>query len=140
MMQPAKMKWRKHQKGRRRGTAWRGSSFAYGDFALQAVDRAWVTARELEAARVALTRHIKRGGRVWVRIFPDKPLTKKPAETRMGKGKGAPEFYVAVVKPGRIIFEMEGVTPETAKEALTLAAAKLSIATQIRSRRSAHAG
>ncbi len=139
MMQPAKMKWRKHQKGRRRGTAWRGSSLAYGDFALQAIDRAWVTARELEAARVALTRHIKRGGRVWVRIFPDKPLTKKPAETRMGKGKGAPEFYVAVVKPGRIIFEMEGVTPATAKEALTLAAAKLSIATQIRSRRSVHA-
>jgi large subunit ribosomal protein L16 len=139
MLQPAKVKWRKMQKGRRRGTAWRGSSLVLGDYALQAVDRAWVTARELEAARVALTRHIKRGGRVWVRIFPDKPLTKKPAETRMGKGKGAPEVWVAVVKPGRIIFEMEGVTPETAKEALKLAAAKLSVPTQIRSRRSAHA-
>lgn len=140
MLQPAKVKWRKQQKGRRGGLAWRGSSLAFGDYGLQSVDRGWVTAREIEAARVALTRHIKRGGRVWVRIFPDKPLTKKPAETRMGKGKGAPEVWVAVVKPGRMIFEMEGVTPQVAKEALRLAAQKLSIETQVRTRGGAHAG
>ena len=114
MLQPAKVKWRKQMRGRRRGTAWRGSSLSFGDYGLQAVDRAWVTAREIEAARIALTRHIKRGGRVWVRIFPDKPITKKPAETRMGKGKGPPEAWVAVVKPGRVLFEMEGVTREVA--------------------------
>ena len=134
MLQPAKVKWRKQQKGRRPGLAWRGSSLAFGDYGLQATDRGWVTAREIEAARVALTRHIKRGGRVWVRIFPDKPLTKKPAETRMGKGKGPPEVWVAVVKPGRMIFEMEGVTPEVARQALALAGSKLSIATQVRTR------
>src|SRR5438445_8067170 len=134
MLAPKKVKWRKMQKGRRKGTAWRGSGLAFGDFGLQATDRGWLTAREIEAARVALTRHIKRGGRVWTRIFPDKPLTKKPAETRMGKGKGTPEIWVAVVKPGRIVFEMEGVTPEVAKEALTLAGTKLSISTQIRRR------
>jgi large subunit ribosomal protein L16 len=140
MLQPAKVKWRKQQKGRRAGIAWRGSTLAFGDYGLQSVDRGWLTAREIEAARVALTRHIKRGGRVWVRVVPDKPLTKKPAETRMGKGKGAPEVWVAVVKPGRMIFEMEGVTPAVAKEALRLAAQKLSLETQIRTRGAVHAG
>jgi large subunit ribosomal protein L16 len=138
MLQPAKVKWRKQQKGRRAGLAWRGSTLAFGDYGLQATDRGWVTAREIEAARVALTRHIKRGGRVWVRIFPDKPLTKKPAETRMGKGKGAPEVWVAVVKPGRMIFEMEGVSAGVAHQALELAGSKLSIATQIRTRGIGH--
>src|SRR5947208_10683319 len=134
MLSPKKVKWRKMQKGRRRGTAWRGSSLAFGDYGLQTIERAWLTAREIEAARVALTRAIKRGGRVWTRVFPDKPLTKKPAETRMGKGKGAPEVWVAVVKPGRMLFEMEGVDPANAKEALRLAAAKLSLPTQPRER------
>src|SRR5499427_95119 len=130
MLAPKKVKYRKMMKGRRKGTAWRGSGLAFGDFGLQAVDRGWLTAREIEAARVALTRHIKRGGRVWVRIFPDKPLTKKPAETRMGKGKGSPEVWVAVVKPGRMLFEMEGVDRPSAFAAMRLASAKLSIATQ----------
>lgn len=130
MLAPKKLKYRKRHKGRRRGTAYRGSTLAYGDFGLQATDRAWVTARQIEAARVALTRRIKRGGRVWIRIFPDKPLSKKPAETRMGKGKGNPEVWVAVVKPGRILFEMEGVTPEVAREAMRLAARKLAVPTQ----------
>ena len=134
MLQPKKTKYRKMQKGRRPGTALRGSSLAFGDFGLQAIARGWLTARELEAARVALTRHIKRGGRVWIRVFPDKPLTKKPAETRMGKGKGAPELWVAVIKPGRMLFEMEGVTQDIARQAFRLAAQKLSIATQFRGR------
>jgi large subunit ribosomal protein L16 len=134
MLAPKKVKYRKMQKGRRPGTAWRGSSLAFGDYGLQCVDRGWLTAREIEAARVALTRAIKRGGRVWVRVFPDKPLTKKPAETRMGKGKGAPEIWVAVVKPGRVLFEMEGVDRESARSALKLAAAKLSLPTQFRER------
>jgi large subunit ribosomal protein L16 len=134
MLAPKKVKHRKMQKGRRKGTAWRGSSLAFGDYGLQCLDRGWLTAREIEAARVALTRAIKRGGRVWVRVFPDKPLTKKPAETRMGKGKGAPEIWVAVVKPGRMLFEMEGVDREAAKGALKLAAAKLSLPTQFRER------
>jgi large subunit ribosomal protein L16 len=134
MLQPKKVKWRKMMKGRRKGTAWRGSGLAFGDFGLQATDRGWLTAREIEAARVALTRHIKRGGRVWVRIFPDKPLTKKPAETRMGKGKGSPEVWVAVIKPGRMLFEMEGVAHDVGREALRLAAQKLSIPTQVRER------
>jgi large subunit ribosomal protein L16 len=137
MLAPKKVKWRKMQKGRRKGTAWRGSSLAFGDYGLQTLDRGWLTAREIEAARVALTRAIKRGGRVWVRVFPDKPLTKKPAETRMGKGKGAPEVWVAVVKPGRMLFEMEGVERGAAHQALKLAAAKLSLPTQVRDR---HAG
>src|SRR5215831_2618062 len=137
MLAPKKVKWRKMQKGRRKGTAWRGSTLAFGDFGLQAVDRGWLTAREIEAARVALTRAIKRGGRVWVRVFPDKPLTKKPAETRMGKGKGSPEMWVAVVKPGRMLFEMEGVDREAARSALKLAAAKLSLPTQVRERHGA---
>jgi large subunit ribosomal protein L16 len=136
MLAPKKVKWRKMQKGRRKGSAWRGSSLAFGDFGLQAIDRGWLTAREIEAARVALTRYIKRGGRVWTRVFPDKPLCKKPAETRMGKGKGSPEIWVAVIKPGRMLFEMEGVEPTEARAALRLAAAKLSIPTQPRERRS----
>jgi large subunit ribosomal protein L16 len=135
MLAPKKVKWRKMQKGRRKGTAWRGSALAFGDFGLQTVERGWLTAREIEAARVALTRAIKRGGRVWTRVFPDKPLTTKPAETRMGKGKGAPEVWVAVVKPGRMLFEMEGVEREAAKAALLLAAAKISLPTQVRERR-----
>src|SRR5215469_5555535 len=134
MLAPKKVKYRKMQKGRRGGTAWRGSSLAFGDYGLQTLDRGWLTAREIEAARVALTRAIKRGGRVWVRVFPDKPLTKKPAETRMGKGKGSPEVWVAVVKPGRMLFEMEGVEREAARQALKLAAAKLSLPTQVRER------
>src|SRR5881396_4152786 len=138
MLAPKKVKWRKMQKGRRKGLAWRGATLAFGDYGLQAVERGWLTAREIEAARIALTRYIKRGGRVWVRVFPDKPLTKKPAETRMGKGKGSPEFWVAVVKPGRMLFEMEGVEPTAARAALKLAAAKLSLATQPRERH--HAG
>src|SRR2546427_8465119 len=135
MLAPKKVKWRKMQKGRRKGMAWRGAALAFGDYGLQAIERGWLTAREIEAARVALTRYIKRGGRVWVRIFPDKPLTKKPAETPMGKGKGSPEIWVAGVKPGRMLFEMEGVDPANAKEALRLAAAQLSIATAVRERR-----
>ena len=131
MLQPKKVKWRKMMKGRRKGTAWRGSGLAFGDFGLQATDRGWLTAREIEAARVALTRHIKRGGLVWVRIFPDKPLTKKPAETRMGSGKGSPEHWVAVVKPGRVMFELAGVPEPLAKEALRLAGNKLAVKTKI---------
>ncbi len=134
MLAPKKTKYRKQQRGRRRGTAWRGCTLAFGDFGLQATGRGWVTAREIEAARVALTRHIKRGGRVWVRVFPDKPVTKKPAETRMGKGKGSPEMWVAVVKPGRMLFEMEGVPEPVAREAFRLAAHKLSVSTQFRCR------
>jgi len=134
MLAPKKVKYRKQQKGRRGGTAWRGAALAFGDYGLQVTDRGWLTAREIEAARVALTRAIKRGGRVWVRVFPDKPLTKKPAETRMGKGKGSPEMWVAVVKPGRMLFEMEGVDRESARSALKLAAAKLSLPTQVRER------
>ena len=140
MLAPKKLRYRKCQKGRRGGTAQRGATLAFGDYGLQAVDRGWMTARELEAARVALTRHIKRGGRVWIRVFPDKPLSKKPAETRMGKGKGNPEMWVVVIQPGRIIFEMEGVTEAIAKEAMRLAAHKLSIPTQFTQRAAAGAG
>jgi large subunit ribosomal protein L16 len=130
MLSPKRVKYRKQQKGRRRGTAFRGATLAYGDYGLKAIGRGWVTARQLEAARIAVTRHIKRGGRVWIRVFPDKPLTKKPAETRMGKGKGAPELWVAVVKPGRILFEMEGVEADVARAAFRLASNKLGIETQ----------
>jgi large subunit ribosomal protein L16 len=129
MLSPKRVKHRKQQKGRRRGIAYRGASLAYGDYGLKAVGRGWMTARQIEAARIAMTRHIKRGGRVWIRIFPDKPLTKKPAETRMGKGKGSPELWVAVIKPGRILFEMEGVPRDVAAEAFRLAAQKLPIRT-----------
>ena len=116
MLEPKRVKYRKVQKGRRRGTAHRGSTLAFGDFGLKALGRGWMSAREIEAARVALTRYLKRGGKVWIRIFPDKPLTKKPLETRMGKGKGAPEMWVAVIQPGRILFEMEGVERSLARE------------------------
>ena len=135
MLAPKKVKYRKQQKGRIYGNAQRGNSLAFGDFGLKTLDRGWITAREIEAARVALTRHVKRGGRVWVRIFPDKPVTKKPAETRMGKGKGPPELWVAVVRPGRMLFEMEGVPRDTALEALRLASHKLSVNTQFCERR-----
>ena len=130
MLEPKKVKFRKLQKGRRRGTAHRGSTLAFGDYGLKALGRGWMSAREIEAARVALTRYLKRGGKVWIRIFPDKPVTKKPAETRMGKGKGAPEYWVAVVKPGRIIYEMEGVPESVARDAMKLAAAKLGLHTK----------
>jgi large subunit ribosomal protein L16 len=135
MLAPKKVKYRKQQKGRIYGDAQRGNSLAFGDFGLKTLDRGWITAREIEAARVALTRHVKRGGRVWVRIFPDKPVTKKPAETRMGKGKGPPESWVAVVRPGRMLFEMEGIPRGTAIEALRLASHKLSVNTQFCERR-----
>ncbi len=130
MLAPKKVKFRKQQKGRRRGTASRGSSLNFGDYGLQASECGWLTTRQIEAARVTMTRHIKRGGKIWIRIFPDKPVTKKPAETRMGKGKGAPEDWVAVIKPGRILYEMEGVTRDTAVEAFRLAAHKLPLATK----------
>ncbi|HXW83724.1 MAG TPA: 50S ribosomal protein L16 [Candidatus Binataceae bacterium] len=129
MLAPKKVKWRKMMKGRVRGAESRGLSLAFGDFGLKAVETARIDTRALEAARIALTRHIKRGGRVWIRVFPDKPFTKKPAETRMGKGKGAPEGWVACVRPGRILFEMEGVDRPTAVEAMRLAAHKLPIKT-----------
>ncbi len=131
MLMPKKVKYRKQQRGRRAGKAWRGGALAFGDYGLKAMECAYITDRQIEAARVAMTRFIKRGGKVWIRIFPDKPITKKPAETRMGKGKGAPEGWVAVVKPGRVLFEMEGVTRDIAREAMTLAAHKLPIPTKI---------
>jgi large subunit ribosomal protein L16 len=130
MLQPKRTKFRKVQKGRNRGKAWRGSELAFGRYGLQALEPGRMTAREIEAGRVAMTRHAKRGGKVWIRIFPDKPMTKRPPETRMGKGKGNPEFWVAVIKPGRILFEMEGVTPDVARQALRLAAHKLSVRTR----------
>ena len=130
MMPPARTKFRKQQKGRHKGKAYRGGDLAFGDYGLKVLESGRITARQIEAGRVAMTRFIKRGGKVWVRIFPDKPVTKKPAETRMGSGKGNPEFWVAVVKPGRVLFEMGGVQPEVAKEAMRLAAAKLPIKTR----------
>ena len=130
MLQPKKVKFRKQQKGRVRGKAHRGCTLAFGDFGLQATGSARLTARQIEAARIAMTRHVKRGGKVWIRVFPDKPITKKPAETRMGKGKGNPEEWVAVVKMGRILYEMEGVPVKVAEEALRLAAHKLPISTR----------
>jgi large subunit ribosomal protein L16 len=130
MLSPKKVKFRKQMKGRRRGIAWRGSSLTFGEYGLQATGNGWVNAKEIEAARIAMTRYVKRGGRVWIRIFPDKPITKKPAEVRMGKGKGAPEGWVAVVRPGRILYEMQGVPRELAIEAFRLAAHKLSIQTK----------
>src|SRR5689334_20969997 len=131
MMMPEKGKYRKPQRGRMAGKAWRGSTIAFGDYGLKSLECAWVTDRQIEAARVAMTRFIKRGGKVWIRLFPDKPITKKPAETRMGKGKGAPEQWVAVVRPGKVLFEMEGVTPEIAKQAMQLAADKLPMRTRL---------
>ncbi len=131
MLMPKKVKYRKQQRGRMRGLAWRGSAISFGDFGLKAVGRGWITGRQIEAARIAMTRFIKRGGKVWIRVFPDKPITKKPAETRMGKGKGAPEEWVCVIRPGKILFEMEGVPLETATEAMRLAAMKLPIQTKV---------
>jgi large subunit ribosomal protein L16 len=130
MLSPKKVKYRKMQKGRMTGKAYRGAELSFGDFGLKAMEPGWITARQIEAARIAMTRFVKRGGRIWIRIFPDKPISKKPAETRMGKGKGNPELWVCVVKPGRIIYEMEGVTPDVAKAAFRLAAFKLPIATK----------
>lgn len=130
MLSPKKVKFRKQQKGRMRGLSHRGSRLNFGQFGLQAVNCGWLSARQIEAARVAMTRHVKRGARIWIRVFPDKPITKKPAEVRMGKGKGAPEAWVAVVRPGRILYEMEGVSREVAEEAFRLAAHKLSVKTK----------
>jgi large subunit ribosomal protein L16 len=130
MLMPKKVKYRKQQRGRMTGKAWRGSSLSFGEFGLKAMSCGWVTARQIEAARIAMTRFIKRGGKVWIRVFPDKPITKKPAETRMGKGKGAPEEWVAVVRPGKILFEMEGVAPEIAEAAFRLAAHKIPMPTK----------
>jgi len=131
MLMPKKVKYRKQQRGRMRGKAWRGSELSYGDYGLKVLEPGWITDRQIEASRVAMTRFIKRGGKIWLRLFPDKPVTKKPAETRMGKGKGAPDHWVAVVRPGKILFEMEGVPLEVAKVAFDLAAAKLPLPTKL---------
>ena len=138
MLMPSKVKYRKQQKGRRRGTALRGGTLSFGEFGLQALEPGWLTARQIEAGRVAIQRHVKRGGKLWIRVFPDKPITKKPAETRMGKGKGSPEGWVAVVKPGRVMFELEGVTREIAEKAMALASAKLGVKTKFVVREEAH--
>jgi large subunit ribosomal protein L16 len=130
MLAPKRVKYRKTHKGRMRGNSYRGNKVSFGDFGLQATECGWISNRQIESARVAMTRHMKRGGKVWIRIFPDKPITSKPAETRMGKGKGNLEGWVAVVKPGRMMFELEGVPEEIARQALKLAAAKLPVATQ----------
>ena len=130
MLAPKRVKYRKQMKGRMRGYATRGNTVAFGQFGLMTLDPAWISSRQIEAARVAMTREMKRGGKIWIRIFPDKPITKKPAETRMGKGKGNPEGWVAVVKPGRVMFELEGVTLEVARRALQLAAAQLPVITR----------
>jgi large subunit ribosomal protein L16 len=134
MLQPKRTKFRKQMKGRNRGLAQRGNTVSFGDFGLKAVDRGQLTARQIEAARRAMTRYDKRGGKIWIRVFPDKPITKKPQETRMGKGKGAPEQWVCVVRPGRILFEMEGVNETEAREAMRLASAKLPIKTKFATR------
>jgi large subunit ribosomal protein L16 len=140
MLAPKRVKFRKQQKGRTKGMATRGQTVSFGDWGLQSTEPGWITNRQIEAARVALTRHIKRGGKVWIRIFPDKPVTKKPAETRMGKGKGNPELWVAVVKPGRVMFELEGVTEAIARRAFLLAAAKLPVKCKIVMREGATVG
>ncbi len=137
MLTPKRVKWRKVQRGRMTGRALRGSALTFGDYGLQALEPCWMTNRQIEAARIAMTRHIKRGGKVWIKVFPDKPVTKKPAEVRMGSGKGNPEFWVAVVRPGRVLFELSGVEPAVAREALRLAAAKLPIGTKILAREEA---
>jgi large subunit ribosomal protein L16 len=134
MLMPKRVKFRKAHRGRRKGNAKRGSSVAFGDFGLKSLEPAWITSRQIEACRVALSRKMKRDGRVWIRVFPDKPVSKKPLETRMGKGKGAPEFWVAVIKPGRILFEVSGVTREMANDALQLCSHKLPIKTKVVSR------
>jgi large subunit ribosomal protein L16 len=130
MLMPKKVKFRKMQKGRMNGKAYSGSTVSFGDFALKSLEPGWVSSSQIESARIAITRHAKRGCKVWIRVFPDKPITKKPAETRMGKGKGAPEYWVAVVKPGRILYEMSGVSEAVAKEAMRLASHKLPVATK----------
>ena len=135
---PKKVKYRKQQRGRMRGKAWRGGAVAFGDYGLKALEPCWLTDRQIEAARVAMTRFVARGGKIWVRVFPDKPITKKPQETRMGKGKGAPEQWVAVVKPGRVMFELEGVTRDIAEKAMALAAAKMPVRTKFVAREEAH--
>ena len=127
MLMPKKVKHRKQMKGRMTGTAQRGADISFGEYGLKTLEPGWITDRQIEAARIAMTRHVKRGGKIWIRMFPDKPITKKPAETRMGKGKGAPDHWVAVVKPGRILYEIEGVSEEMAREAMRLAAQKLPI-------------
>jgi large subunit ribosomal protein L16 len=134
MLSPSRLKFRKKQKGKMRGTALRGNDVSFGDYALMATGRGWLTARQIEAARIAMTRRVKRGGKIWIRIFPDKPITKKPAEVRMGKGKGSVEAWVAVIKPGRVLYEMSGVDKETATKALQLAASKLPVKTKVLSR------
>jgi large subunit ribosomal protein L16 len=134
LLAPSRQKYRKQHRGRMRGAAQRGSTIAFGEFALQALEPCWLAARQIEAARIAMTRYIKRGGKVWIRVFPDKPVTSKPAETRMGSGKGAPDHWVAVVKPGRILFEIGGIREDVAKEAMRLAAQKLPIQTKFISR------
>lgn len=134
MLAPKRVKYRKVQRGRMGGKAIRGGSIAFGEFGLQAAECGWITARQIEAARIAMTRHVKRGGKIWIRIFPQKPITKKPAETRMGKGKGAPEEWVAVIRPGAVLYEMQGVSEEIAREAFRLAAHKLPIATKFLAR------
>lgn len=135
MLSPRKVKYRKVQKGRMKGNSGRGTEIAFGSFALKSLDEAWLNARQIEAARIAVNRYMKREGQVWIRVFPDKPVTRKPAEVRMGKGKGAPEFWAAIVKPGRILFEVEGVSAEVAQEALRLAAQKLPVQTKFMIRR-----
>ena len=134
MLMPKKVKFRKQQRGRMRGKAWRGSDVSFGDYGLKSLEPCWLTDRQIEAARLAMTRFIKRGGKIWIRVFPDKPITKKPQEVRMGKGKGAPEGWVCVVRPGRILLEMEGVPEKTAREAMRLASAKLPIRTKFATR------
>lgn len=130
MLMPKKVKYRKNMKGRMTGIAYRGSEVSFGEFGLKATECGWITSRQIEAARIAIARYVKRGGKIWIRIFPDKPISKKPAETRMGKGKGSPEYWVAVIKPGRVLYEMEGVTEEVAREAFRLAAHKLPVLTK----------
>jgi len=130
MLSPKRVKYRKRQKGRMRGVARRGSSVSFGEYGLQTIECGRITSRQIEAARIAMTRHVKRGGKVWIRLFPDKPISKKPAETRMGKGKGAPEYWVAVVKPGRVLYELDGVDEDVAREAFRLAGHKLPVATR----------
>lgn len=137
MLQPAKQKWRKQSKGRNRGQSTRGQFLSFGDFGLQAVDRGRLTARQIEAGRITISRHIKRGGKLWIRVFPDKPVSKKPLEVRMGKGKGAPEYWVSVVKPGRILYEIEGIAEPLAKEAMRLAGSKLPLRCRFVSRKMA---
>jgi large subunit ribosomal protein L16 len=140
MLMPKRTKYRRMQKGRLKGTAYRGAKLEFGEYGLQALERSWITARQIEAARIAITRHVKRSGRLWIRIFPDKPLSKKPLETRMGKGKGPPEQWVAAVKPGRVIFELAGVTEQMAQEAFRLAGHKLPIPTRFMKREHHHEG